>query len=101
MADLVFIVSRADPRRYRYLKHVFADDSSDVVVDRRMGERCRSLQPPLIERCHIDRRQRDITGELQTAGWALGRRPVTYTGTRLPIRGDANRRAYFRVASLN
>ena len=29
MADLVFIVSRAEPKRYLYLKHQFADESRD------------------------------------------------------------------------
>ena len=79
MADLVFIVSRTEPRQYLYLKHVFADESRDVVLDRRMGERRRSLRPPRVERRHIDRRQRDITRELQSTGWALVRRPTTYT----------------------
>jgi len=89
VADLVFIVSRAEPRQYLYLKHVFADESSDVVLDRRIGERRRSVRPPPIERRRIDRRQRDITGELESLGWALGRRPVTYTGgpmTALPAK---------------
>jgi hypothetical protein len=79
VADLVFIVSRTEPRQYLYLKHVFADESRDVVLDRRMGERRRSLRPPPVEKRHIDRRQRDITRELQSTGWALVRRPTTYT----------------------
>ena len=78
MADLVFIVSRTEPRQYLYLKHVFADESRDVVLDRRMGERRRSLRPSRIERRHIDRRQRDVTRELQSSGWVLVRRPVKY-----------------------
>jgi hypothetical protein len=82
MADLLFIVSRTESRQYLYLKQVFADESRDVVLDRRMGERRRSGQPPPIERRHIDRRQRDVTGELQSSGWALVRRPVTYAGGR-------------------
>ena len=80
MADLVFIVSRAEPKQYLYLKNVFADESRDVVLDRRIGgERRRSLRLPPVERRHIDRRHRDITRELQSSGWALVRRPVTYT----------------------
>ena len=79
MADLVFVVSRTEPQQYLYLKHVFADESRDVVLDRRMGERRRSLRPSRIERRHIDRRQRDVTRELQSSGWALVRRPVKYT----------------------
>ena len=82
MADLVFIVSRTEPKQYLYLKHVFADESRDVVLDRRTSERRRGLRAPTIERRHIDRRHRDITRELQSSGWALVRRPVTYTVVR-------------------
>ena len=82
MADLVFIVSRTEPKQYFYLKHAFADESRDVVLDRRLGERRRSLRPPLNERRHIDRRHRDVTRELQSSGWALVRRPVAYTVVR-------------------
>ncbi len=82
MADLLFIVSRTEPKQYLYLKHVFADESRDVVLDRRMSERRLGLRPPRIERRHIDRRQRDVTRELQSTGWALVRRPVTYTVVR-------------------
>jgi hypothetical protein len=79
MAALVFIVSRTEPKQYLYLKHVFADESRDVVLDRRTCERRRTWGPPRAERRHIDRRQRDITRELQSTGWALVRRPTTYT----------------------
>ena len=71
MADLVFIVSRTEPKQYFYLKHEFADERRDVVLDRRLGERRQSLRPPPIERRHIDRRHRDVTRELQSSGWAL------------------------------
>jgi hypothetical protein len=74
MADLVFIVSRTEPKHYLYLKHEFADESSDVVLDRRSGERRRSQKPPPIERRHMQRRHRDVAGELQSSGWALARR---------------------------
>ena len=82
MADLLFIVSRTEPKQYLYLKHVFADESRDVVLDRRVSDRRLGLRPPRIERRHIDRRQRDVTRELQSTGWALVRRPVTYTVVR-------------------
>ena len=82
MADLVFIVSRTEPKQYLYLKHAFADETRDVVLDRRSIDRRRTLRPPPIERRHIDRRHRDITRELQSSGWALVRRPVTYTVVR-------------------
>ncbi|PYN83279.1 MAG: hypothetical protein DMD96_02885 [Candidatus Rokuibacteriota bacterium] len=78
MANLLFIVSRTEPKRYLYLKHVYADESRDVTLDRRGGERRRSRssrQPP-VERRHVERRHRDITQELQSSGWALVRRPA-------------------------
>jgi hypothetical protein len=77
VADFLFIVSRNEPKQYLYLKHVFADESRDVVLDRRGGERRRSPRPPLTERRNgVERRRRDITPELQSSGWALVRRPV-------------------------
>ena len=79
VADLLFIVSRTEPKQFLYLKHVFADESRDVVLDRRIGERRRSLRPPPVEKRHVNRRQRDVTRELQSSGWALVRRPVTYS----------------------
>jgi hypothetical protein len=74
MADLVFIVSRTEPKHYLYLKHEFADESRDVVLDRRAGERRRSQGPVPSERRHMQRRQRDVTWELQSSGWAVARR---------------------------
>ena len=77
MADFLFIVSRNEPKQYLYLKHVFADESRDVVLDRRGGERRWSQRPLLAERRNgVERRRRDITRELQSSGWALVRRPV-------------------------
>jgi hypothetical protein len=74
MADLVFIVSRTEPKQYFHLRHAFADKSRDVVLDRRISERRLSLRPPPGERRRIDRRRRDVTRELQSSGWALVRR---------------------------
>src|SRR5947207_2172429 len=73
MADLVFIVSRTKPRQYLYLKHEFADESRDVVLDRRAGERRRSQRPRPTDRRHMLRRHRDVTWELQSSGWAVVR----------------------------
>src|SRR5882672_9036744 len=85
MADMVFIVSRTEPKHYLYLKHEFADESSDVVLDRRAGERRRSQRPLPTERRHMQRRHCDVTRELQSSGWALARRggnPTTPDATR-------------------
>ena len=93
VTDLVFIVSRTEPKRYLYLKHEFADESRDVVLDRRTSERRRSLRAPTIERRHIDRRHRDITRELKSSGWALVRRPVLYTDAASRVASWASSRA--------
>jgi hypothetical protein len=86
MPDLVFIVSRTEPKHYLYLKHEFADESNDVVLDRRAGERRRRNQKPLpTERRYMQRRHRDVTWELQSSGWAVARRrgnPMTPDATR-------------------
>jgi len=64
VGDVVFIVS-----------HYWADEKRDVILDRRTGERRRSLGPPPIERRRMERRRdRDIAQELQSSGWALVRR---------------------------
>ena len=77
VTDLVFIVSRTEPKRYLYLKHVYADAGRDVILDRRTGERRRSLRPPPVERRYAERRHRDIKRERQSSGWALVRCPAT------------------------
>ncbi len=76
VGDFLFIVSRTKPQRYLRLKHAFADQTEDVVLDRRTGERRQSLRPPPAERRHVDRRRRDISRELDVSGWTLVRRAV-------------------------
>ena len=77
MADLVLIVSRTELKQYQYLRHFWADEEREVVLDRRAGERRQSLRPPPVERRHVERRrQQGITQELGSAGWALVRRPA-------------------------
>lgn len=39
MAVLLLIVSRSQPSRFEYLKHVFGDETVDVILDRRVKER--------------------------------------------------------------
>ena len=43
MSDLLFIVSRTELKQYRYLKRVFENESREVILDRRIGERRQSL----------------------------------------------------------
>jgi len=79
MGDLIFVVSRTARQTYLYLKNAFADESRPVVLDRRTRERRRSQRPIPTERRHSDRRHRDVTGELQSSGWAV----VRHVGNRM------------------
>ena len=79
MARLVLVVSRTEPERYTYLKHVFGNDIVDVILDRRFEERRRLLDRRRVERATPDRRRedrrlRDTTSDLQASGWALVKR---------------------------
>jgi hypothetical protein len=76
VARLLVIVSRKEPSRTTYLKHVFASETVDVMLDRRAEERRRFplREQTAVERRRGDRRQRDITKDLQTYGWAVVRR---------------------------
>src|SRR5256885_842661 len=73
-ADLLFIMSRSEAKRYMDLKYVYADEGRDVILDRREGERRRSQGQPRTERRRVERRHRDTTRELQLYGWTLVRR---------------------------
>ena len=68
---LLFIVSRTELARYTYLKFVFDSQTGDVVLDRRVGERRWRQKRVGAERRGVDRRQQDITRDLETSGWAL------------------------------
>jgi len=74
VAILFLIVSRNEPSRLTYLKHVFAGDTVDVILDRRLGERRQRWEGVRAERRQEDRRQRDGTKDLQTYASALVRR---------------------------
>ena len=71
VARLLLIVSRMDLARYTYLKLVLDSGTADVVLDRRAGERRWRLKRVSAERRRDDRRQRDVTEDLQTSGWTL------------------------------
>ncbi len=74
VARLLLIVSRTDPARYAYLKHVFGSKTVDVILDRRVGEERQNQERAAAERRRMDRRERDISEDLQIFGWALVRR---------------------------
>jgi len=74
VARLLLIVSRAEPARYTYLKHVFGSEAVEVIVDRRAAApRSDGVEVP-VDRPHADRRQHDdIKKDLEAFGWALVR----------------------------
>jgi hypothetical protein len=74
VALLLLIVSRSEPSRFTYLEHVFANETVDVILDRRVEERRRRHARLAAERRHEDRRQRDIAKDLRRDGWSLLRR---------------------------
>jgi hypothetical protein len=74
VARLLFIVSASAPGRYAYLKHVFANEGGDVIVDRRGADRRRGWMPRSSERRRGERRRRDVMAELLSSGWAPVRR---------------------------
>ena len=74
MGGIVVIVSRTEPARYAYLKHAFANDVTEVIVDRRAESRRLGQKHVTVERRRGERRRRDITTELKDFGWAVVRR---------------------------
>ena len=76
VAFLLVVVSRAEPSSFTYLKHVFASETVDVILDRRghEGRRLGLRERAATEKPDEDRRRRDITKDLQTYGWVVVRR---------------------------
>ena len=72
----LLIVSRSERERYAYLQYVFDSEMGDVILDRRLQERRRRDEPVSAEKRREDRRQQDITTDLQVFGWALARRSI-------------------------
>jgi PAS domain S-box-containing protein len=65
------IVARDGPARYQSLLSMFAGPATEVIVDRRMGERRRPGADESGGRRQGSRRRRDVSGELRARGWAL------------------------------
>ena len=70
------VVAREGPARYENLHSMFAGGDTEVIVDRRMGERRRSGPDASGGRRREGRRRRDIGAELRARGWALVARDV-------------------------
>jgi DNA-binding NtrC family response regulator len=71
---VLIVVSRTKPGQYTYLKHAFEREAIDVILDRRAEERRRRQESAPVQRRRRDRRQRDISEDLETFGWAVVRR---------------------------
>ena len=69
----LLIVSRSQQERYAYLRYVFDSESGEVILDRRVGSRRSRQEPVATERRRGERRERDVTEDLQVFGWALVR----------------------------
>jgi hypothetical protein len=75
VARLVFVVSRNEPERYAFLKHAFdGEDTVEIVLDRRRGERRRQSAVSMPDRRRVERRTLVRDGELDRLGWTLVRR---------------------------
>lgn len=66
-----YLVIVAERSGYENLKETLADESADVILDRRRDERRRCRVPVEVERRRGSRRRHDITTDLQKHGWAI------------------------------
>jgi hypothetical protein len=69
----VIVVARDRDRLFEYLKRAFAgNDTVQVLLDRRVGERRRSAGDARVpERRRGDRRRQDVSSQLRGLGWAV------------------------------
>src|SRR3989442_14763710 len=68
MSRLLFVVSRAEPKRYEYLRTAFAgEEAMEIVFDRRVGQRRRSPMPYEGDRRRGDRRTPALRHQLDRA----------------------------------
>jgi len=74
---MLMIISREQPAQYSYREPLFEKQALDVIVDRRAGERRQLIDQARPERRGRDRRQSDVTKDLQRFGWAIVRRSET------------------------
>jgi len=71
VAHFYLIVSQQEPNRYPYLKHVYANETMEVILDRRLAERRERQARPARERRRTDRRIRNVSDALKQHGWVL------------------------------
>src|SRR3989442_12912969 len=97
MSRLLFVVSRAEPKRYEYLRTAFAgEEAMEIVFDRRVGQRRRSPMPYEGDRRRGDRRARDLSHQPDRLAVAPARGSYPGAGPHHggrasgPIGGDIN-----------
>src|SRR5437667_9597589 len=73
VAHFYLIVSQQEPNRYPYLKHVYANETMEVILDRRLADRRERQARPGSERRRTDRRTRNVSDALKQYGWVLAR----------------------------
>jgi hypothetical protein len=81
VGQLLFVVSRDAVKRYQDLKRAFSDQESvDVILDRRVGERRGSGAQPVeasTERRRTSRRARpEVDSDLGSLGYSVVRLPA-------------------------
>src|SRR2546425_12643091 len=87
MSRLLFVVSRAEPKRYEYLRTAFAgEEAMEIVFDRRVGQRRRSPMPYEGDRRRGDRRAPYHSHELERLRDALVRRFIPRRRTKAGCR---------------
>lgn len=81
----IILVARDRERLFEYIRRAFAgNETVEVLLDRRTGERRRSPGSRLPERRRGDRRRQDVSSQLRGLGWAIV--AVDPTATRRPRR---------------
>jgi hypothetical protein len=78
LGQLLFVVSREAIKRYQDFKRAFSDQESvEIILDRRVGQRRRSgagPSDPGSDRRHADRRARpDVDSDLSSLGYSVVR----------------------------
>ena len=71
MPALLMIVARDRMPLYERLREEFdAEETVDVVLDRRVGDRRRGTQPISAEQRRAERRRAGLDNQLKRIGWA-------------------------------
>ena len=74
LGRLLVIVSRAAPGRFTYLKHLYGNETVEMIVDRRIRDRRQRYQLVVNEQHWQSRQRRDLTEEMNNFGWTLIKR---------------------------